>query len=946
LSHLSSNRENLLHNIASRIRQSLELPEILATATTEIRQFLGIDRVNIYRFEPDGSGQVVAEAIAHHHLPSLLHLYFPATDIPSTARDLFVQARQRVVTDVVAQRKAVHRVEDGRTQGEEGEERDIRYSPAHACHLEYLKAMGVKASAVFPILHQQKLWGLLASHHSKPHHFSEPELQIVQLLVDQISIAIAQSDLLAQTRQRSFQEAAVNNISRLLHCPLPPQRSRQLVLEAAVESLGGSGGRLYLVSEPMETAAQLYVCGQQSQHPALEEDPAWRQLLNFQADGMETAGLTRAIASWHNDTSPFLPPPIVPQPTAMGGAQATDPALDRRSLPTLEPSPFQSDTPSSKNSSNSSSKNSSNSSFNGSASGSASGSSHGLLSSQTRSLTLQQIQEIPDGQTLYAGFATSPIRSILLVPLDFQGQFMGYLCVFRNGFDHEIKWAGKLDPDTRQRLPQLSFDAWLEVRREQAVLWTSHDIQLAQSIGMHLYMAVMQRRVEALIRYQASHDALTALPNRLLFAEQLVLALADAQHHDAMVGVAFLDLDRFKTINDTLGHAIGDALLQQVAERLRQCLRKGDAIARWGGDEFTLLLPHLSSAEDISCVAKHILDHLSQPFWVADQEFYITASLGLALAPYDGQDVETLLKHADTAMYQAKYQGKNNFQIYYEETNHRTREHLSLESDLHKALRRHELLLYYQPQIDLRTRTMIGVEALLRWQHPERGFISPGQFIPLAEETGLINRIGEWVLREACRQNQAWQAMGLAPLRMAVNLSAKQFQQPRLVNVILQILEETGLDPRFLEVEITESAVMHDIPFTITTLRQLQDIGIQVAIDDFGTGYSSLHAIKHFPLNTLKIDQSFVREAWHDPSDAAIARTILALGRGLNLHTLAEGVETQEQLDWLNSLGCDMAQGFFFSRPMPADEVVALLQNPTRLFQGIQPTPQPPHVAL
>jgi len=860
LAHTPSPHEHLLHNIASRIRQSLELPEILRTATQEIQHFLKVDRVKIYRFEADGSGEVVAEARRGDRLPSLLHLHFPASDIPPQARQLFVQAQQRVITDVVAERKLTHSFDPQHPEGR-AQERDIRYSPADPCHLEYLKAMGVKASVILPILHQQQLWGLLAIHHSQPRHVTEPELQIVQLLVDQISIAIAQAELLAQARYQAFQENTLNKVSRLLHCPLPPDQARQAVLEATVKALEGSGGRLYLVPELPASRGQLYLWGEQPNLPYLEEDPQWQSLTDCPMNRFARMSPSESLNSWQSNKVALV---------------------QEAELATFS-------------------------------------------NQKSWTISLMELEENSQYSTLAMGFSSSKIRSLLMVPLEFQGQVVGCLTIFRNGYDQEIRWAGRRCSDQRNQLPCASFDAWLEIRRDQAPEWSLEDRRLAQAIGIHLYMAIMQRRVETLMRYQASHDTLTELPNRVMFGERLALALVDAQYRDEMLGVAFLDLDRFKTINDTLGHATGDKLLKLVAQRLRRGVRECDAIARWGGDEFTLMLPHLTSAEDISKLAQRILDNLADPFLVDGQEFYVTASLGIALAPYDGQDVETLLRHADMAMYQAKHQGKNNFQLYHEKVHHSTLEHLTLESDLHKALNRDEFLLFYQPQVRLQTCAVIGLEALLRWKHPRLGFVSPAQFIPLAEETGLINPIGDWVLREACRQQQVWRSLGLPPIRIAVNLSAKQFQQTSLVNKILATLDETGMEPEYLEIEITESAAMRDVAFTISTLRLLQDVGIQIALDDFGTGYSSLNAIKHFPLNTLKIDQSFVREACHDPSDAAIARTIAALAQGLHLKTVAEGVETRQQLAFLRSIGCDGAQGYLFGKPIAGDRIPDVL---------------------
>ncbi|MBF2084192.1 EAL domain-containing protein [Thermoleptolyngbya sp. C42_A2020_037] len=856
----TSHREHVLHQITNRIRQSLELPEILSTAAREIRQFLSVDRVKIYRFASDGSGEVIAEAIHNKQLPSLLHLHFPASDIPQSSRELFIRARQRVITDVSAQHQMTHRLDHPDT-GESLINHDIRHAPADPCHVQYLTTMGVQASLVVPVLHQRQLWGLLVAHHSKPRHFSERELQVVQLSVDQLSIAIAQANLLAQTREQVLYEATLNQVSQLLHSPLGQSDIRQQVLEAIVEALKGVGGRLYIAAEPGGEPAQLYVIGEQPNSPDLEQDLVWQALLGRPTDGLS------ALTSTHT-----------PSPEAIARlATSLEDSLDSERSETCH------------------------------------------------FYTFESLQADPRWQPIAALLEPTSIRAIALIPLQFHHQFVGYLGIFRSGYDQEILWAGQHQKDTRNIMPRASFAAWREIKLNQAPEWTTHDIRLANSVAIHLYLAVTQRRVEAMMRYQASHDALTSLPNRLLFNDQLSLALASAQQDDEMLGVAFLDLDRFKLINDSLGHAIGDELLQEVARRLRACLRPCDAIARWGGDEFTLVLPHLHSAEDITHIAQRILDRLTSSFYLGDQELYITASLGIALFPYDGTDVETLLKNADLAMYQAKQHGKNNYQIYHEGMAVQTLNHLALESDLRKALSREELLLHYQPQIDLMTGAIVGVEALLRWQHPLLGFVSPAQFIPLAEESGIICSIGEWVLRTACQQQRAWQDAGLPPMRMAVNLSAQQFQQSSLATSILQTLEETGMEPQYLELEITESAAMRDVQFTTSTLSRLVDLGVQIAMDDFGTGYSSLSVIKHFPLHTLKIDQSFVRDAPHNSSDVAIANTVVALGRGLGLKVLAEGVETAEQVEFLRSIQCDFAQGYYFSRPLPPEAIAPLL---------------------
>lgn len=469
----------------------------------------------------------------------------------------------------------------------------------------------------------------------------------------------------------------------------------------------------------------------------------------------------------------------------------------------------------------------------------------------------------------------------------------------------------------------------LLLRQADQDSWHASEIKLLEVVGSQIYLAIQRSHIEQVSRNHSACDQLTQLPDRVLFNQQLNRAIASANASDTMIGVAFLDLDRFKTINDTLGHEAGDCLLQQVAERLKDSLRAYDVVARWGGDEFTLMLPGLQSAEDITHIAKRILKRLAAAFRVQDQELFVTASLGIALSPYDGEDGQTLLRNADAAMYQAKNRGRNNFQVYFEEINADARTQLNLETDLRKALDNNELFLCYQPQVDLKTGEWIGLEALIRWQHPVLGLISPGKFIPIAEETGLIESIGCWVLQAACAQYGKWRQKGFPALRLAVNLSAQQFQRSSLVRWVMQVLKSTDFDPHCLELEVTESAAMHDVDFAIDILKKLSHAGIQIAMDDFGTGYSSLSVLKHFPLDTIKIDRSFVMDLVDSPSDAAIASTIIALAKGLNFKVLAEGIETPDQIAVLSDMGCDYAQGYWYSRPLTVDQIDVLLEDGT-----------------
>ncbi|NEU74091.1 EAL domain-containing protein [Hassallia byssoidea VB512170] len=433
---------------------------------------------------------------------------------------------------------------------------------------------------------------------------------------------------------------------------------------------------------------------------------------------------------------------------------------------------------------------------------------------------------------------------------------------------------------------------------------------------------------EAKIRHQALHDLLTDLPNRVLFNERLSESLAQAREKKEKLAVCFLDLDRFKTINDTLGHALGDKLLQSVAQRLTKYLRSSDFIARWGGDEFTLLFPEINDAKEAAYIVQHILAALKPEFDIENHHLHISASIGIALYPMHGEDGETLIKNADAALSRVKSQGRNNYQFYHSAINSQASELLSLENSLHYALEREEFIVYYQPQINISTGEIIKMEALLRWQHPKLGLIYPEKFIPLAEETGLIVTIGEWVLKTACAQNKAWQdTLGLPSLSIAVNLSARQFQQSNLVKLVTQILLETQLNPKYLELEITESIAMHNAEFTKAILNEINNMGVYISIDDFGTGYCSFNYLKKFPIHALKIDKSFVRDLTKNSNDAAIITAIIALAHGLNLAVVGEGVETEEQRNLLRILECELMQGYFFSRPVLAEDATKLLRK-------------------
>ena len=455
-----------------------------------------------------------------------------------------------------------------------------------------------------------------------------------------------------------------------------------------------------------------------------------------------------------------------------------------------------------------------------------------------------------------------------------------------------------------------------------------------------------RKRAEEQIRRLAYCDSLTGIPNRQAFLEMLERELQRSKIGNRKFAVLFMDLDAFKRINDTLGHDVGDQLLKQVSERLRDTIRPSDLmsrgdllpraeaghsegtnLARLGGDEFTILIPDLERVEHALNVAHRVKDAMRRPFLIEGNEIFVTASIGISLFPEDGDDSTSLLKYADTAMYHAKNCGKNNAKLYSSSLTMQIMSHVRLEVGLRRALQNDELYLLYQPQLDVRSSEIVGVEALVRWRHAERGVVSPNEFIPLAEETGLIVPIGEWVLRTACRQARHWQKLARRPVRMAVNLSAKQFKDENLSQIVLSALHDTGLDPRLLELELTDGTLMDDAKATLATLEQLRGIGVYLSIDDFGTGYSSMNYLKRFDVRALKIDRSFISGLPQDSENAAITRAIIAMAHGLKMIVVAEGVETGEQLVLLEEYGCDLVQGFYLGRPAPADVVTGMLQR-------------------
>lgn len=500
--------------------------------------------------------------------------------------------------------------------------------------------------------------------------------------------------------------------------------------------------------------------------------------------------------------------------------------------------------------------------------------------------------------------------------------------------------SGKHDAVFYQRLwetilrGEVFRDVFINMRKDGSIYYEEKNVTPIRDTEGHITHFIStgkdiseRMRIQERLHYMAHHDALTKLPNRTLFMDRLRQAMARASWHKRLIAVMFLDLDRFKNINDSHGHQIGDQLLIQLTQRLSSGVRAGDTIARFGGDEFAILLDDIASEKDISSLAKKILDTMIPSFVIQEHEFFITASIGVSIFPSDGDDPETLLRNADAAMYRAKDMGRNNYQFYSDEMSARAFERLTLENSLRHALKRNEFSLLYQPQVDINTRRIVGVEALLRWQHPDLGLVLPSDFIPLLEETGLIVQVGDWVLQSALEQARHWHKAGFDSLKMSINLSGRQFNNPDFIKTLESAVHDAGLSPNLIELELTESMLMRNASKTVSALNTLHQLGISIAVDDFGTGYSSLNYLRRFPISTLKIDRSFIRDVIKDPDDRAITTAIIVMAQSLNLVVIAEGVETEEQTVFLESLDCDQIQGNIFSPPVSPMQLTGMLKS-------------------
>ncbi len=509
----------------------------------------------------------------------------------------------------------------------------------------------------------------------------------------------------------------------------------------------------------------------------------------------------------------------------------------------------------------------------------------------------------------------------------------------------ETDFMALLEPLHNGETDQVHFET-VHQRKDGSCYPVEVLLQYSPAEDPPVYVAMIlditeKKKTDDTLNYLAYYDSLTDLPNRSLFVDRLEQAMKIADRNEQLAAVLFVDLDQFKNVNDSLGHDAGDSLLKDAAERLSNCMRASDTVARWGGDEFCLLLQNVNQIDNVNVVAEKIIASFAEPFYIESKKLFITASVGIILYPLDNNDIKSLLKNADTAMYHAKEKGRNNYQFYNHEMSARLEQRLELEHELRHALERDEFMLLYQPQVNIQQDRIVGIEALIRWQHPDRGMVPPDQFIGIAEETGLIVPIGEWVLEQACKQMRLLRNSGLPAIHVSVNLSVRQLREASLVDKVNQALELSGLEPSMLDLEITESMLMSDMDRVKRTLRELSDLGVSISVDDFGTGHSSLAYLKQFPISTLKIDRSFICDIPHDKDDVAITIAIINLAKGLGIRTVAEGVESRDQLDFLKQQKCNLMQGYYFSKPVPYEEIVTLLQQeqddskPTRFDSAI-----------
>ncbi|AIE73515.1 MULTISPECIES: diguanylate cyclase domain-containing protein [unclassified Synechocystis] len=865
--------EDFLRNVINKFHRALTLRETLQVIVEEARIFLEVDRVKVYKFAADGSGEVLAEAVDRTSLPSLLGLHFPADDIPPHAREELGKQKKMIAVDVAHRRKKSHDLSGRVSSMGQG---NGHYMAVDSCHIQYLLAMGVLSSLTVPVMQDQQLWGIMAVHHSKPRRFTEQEWETMALLSKEVSLAITQSQLSQQVHQQQVQEALVQRLERTVAQYGDRPETWQYALEIVGQAMEADGGVLYIAPDLTGSAAQHYQWNLNFDWGDWLEMALWQELMRGKPN--PTSTLASVQSSWE-------------KPKPFTGVKPLPPA---NCVPQV--------------------------------------------------YTLSELEQRGDWVALEEPLKAQNFKSFLMVPLAADQQWVGGLILLRKEQSLVKHWAGKRIVDRRNMLPRLSFEAWEETQK-LVPTWSSAERKLAQVASTQLYMAITQQFVTRLITQQTAYDPLTQLPNWIIFNRQLTLALLDALYEGKMVGVLVIAMDRFKRINESFGHKTGDGLLQEVADRLNQKLLPLAAynplLSRWHGDGFTILLTKISDNQEMIPLCERLLGTFQEPFFLQGQPIYLTASMGISTAPYDGETAESLLKFAEIALTRAKCQGKNTYQFYRPQDSAPMLDRLTLESDLRQALTNEEFVLYFQPQVALDTGKLVGVEALVRWQHPRLGQVAPDVFIPLAEELGLINHLGQWVLETACTTHQHFYRETGRRLRMAVNISARQFQDEKWLNSVLACLKRTAMPPEDLELEITESLMMEDIKGTVTLLHCLQEEGVQVAIDDFGTGYSSLSILKQLPIHRLKIDKSFVDDLLNEGADTAIIQYVIDLANGLNLEIVAEGIESEAQLQRLRKMGCHLGQGYFLTRPLPAEAMMTYLFYPQILDFG--PTPPPPH---
>ncbi|WP_041596189.1 diguanylate cyclase domain-containing protein [Halothece sp. PCC 7418] len=801
----------------------------------DIQEFLDVDRVDLYQFLADGSGKVIAEVLsAQTPLPSLLHLRFPASDIPQVARDRFLKQRVRIAVDV-GFGKQFQQFPYGQDQ--------VTYTDASPCHLQYLKKLEIQASLTYPIIIRGELWGLLLIHHRNNRLWQKSQLSMLELLSERLTLLITTEQLSQCESTLLYREETLTTLRELLKST-ENDASLQQVLEKVVAAYNGCGGRIFLQRLSGET--KVYETGEQPDIKALqqvsecevtlEETLAWQKNL-LSCEQVDLEEVDYSLSVYHFDLTPDEP---------------------------------------------------------------------------------------------YVG---------LVLPLSSRSHREGYLTIFRHNQPQTVWWAGR-PPQTAEERKQLrpSFAPWKqEVQLSAWQNWTTEEVNLGCAIAQLLTDHFQQQELSTAVNFQENYHAVTQLPNRAFFTEQLNLLISEQTRTNELFAIIFLDLDRFQQVNNTLGHTAGDQLLQQVAERLKTHFTpKNTILAHWHGDKFVIVLREVNQLDsaELEAAISLIGDCLQAPFPLLGHEVYVKASWGVAISPYDGDEAETLLLNAETAMYSAKQQGRNRYQVYSPSLRSPLNP-LTLETEIRNSLQNNDFFLYYQPQMNLQTGEITAVEALMRWQHPQRGLLSPVHFIPFAEESDLICELGDWVLKTACEQLAQWREEGIKEIRVAVNVSGRQFQQAEFVETIQQILVETGIPPSALEIEITETTAAQNIDLTHWILKQLQDMGVSVALDDFGMGYSSLNAIKTFPLNTIKIDRNFIKDLNINTVDSAIVNSIITLAQGLNLRVVAEGVETLQQLQTLSNIPFPSTspetsqeiQGYFLSEPLSAEEITEFLQN-------------------